>query len=366
MPGWLVLVSRAGKVAYLQSYDPLASDGPPVGPGSLFRVHSMTKPVTAVAALICYEQGLLDLRAPVSQFIASFADLRVLTGGTASRPETAPAGKPLLVWHLLTHTGGLMYGWTGGPVAGALFRRAERAVPAGTDLAGWCDAWATVPLLFEPGQAWNYSVASDVLGRVVEVASGLPLDQFFAARIFVPLGMQETAFQVGVGERARLAVPYVFNPRASALVRDSQGEREGTQRPAFLSGGAGLVSSAADYLRFAEMLRQGGTFQGRRLLSEQTVAYMTQDHMPPQASLHLGPIPAPLWRGYGLGVGTRPAPIPQGPSARAFGWSGGANTYFVVDPGYELTFMLLTQLTPFKAQPFDSMLSELVYQAITA
>jgi len=367
LPGWLVVVSRAGKVAYVEAHGRRDSAGAPVEPSTLFRAYSMTKPVTAVAAMICYENGLLQLRDPVGKFVPSFSNLALLTGGTVASPETRPAKKPLLVWHLLTHTAGLAYPWTGGRVVGSLLKRAERQVRKGTDLAGWCDAWATVPLLFEPGASWNYSIASDVLGRVVEVASGLPLDKFFSAHIFQPLAMTATSFEVAKADQSRLFSMYALDPKTSLAVPDGQGDLDGRRKPDFFSGGAGLVTSAADYLRFAEMLRQGGELEGTRLLQASSVRYMTKDHKPRNALLALGSLPPPNWLGYGLGVGTTP-PQAHGasPSPLAYGWSGGANTYFVVDPGHDLIYMFFTQLTPFKALPLDTVLSTLVYGAITA
>ncbi|MGC8628072.1 MAG: serine hydrolase domain-containing protein [Acidimicrobiales bacterium] len=268
---------------------------------------------------------------------------------------------------MLTHTAGLAYPWTGGRVVGFLLKRAERQVPKGTDLAGWCDAWASVPLLFEPGSSWNYSVASDVLGRVVEVASGLPLDKFLAAHIFEPLGMTATSFEVPRDDQSRLFSMYALDAKTSLALADAQGDLDGRRKPDFFSGGAGLVTSAGDYLRFAEMLRQKGELDGTRLLQASSVSYMTKDHMPPKAVLRLGTLPPPNWLGYGLGVGTTP-PRTHGasPSPLAFGWSGSANTYFVVDTGHDLTYMFFTQLTPFKALPLDTLLSSLVYEAVTA
>jgi CubicO group peptidase (beta-lactamase class C family) len=176
MAGWLLLVSRAGKVAHLETYGRRDDTGAPVEVDTLFRIYSMTKPVTAVAAMICYEEGLFDLNDPVSNLIPAFAGSRVLTGGSPEAPETTPSGEPVRIWHLLTHTAGLTYPWSGqNPLLTAIFEKTAAAVPAGTDLAGWCEVWARMPLLFCPGSAWNYSVAHDVLGRVVEVVSGRPL-----------------------------------------------------------------------------------------------------------------------------------------------------------------------------------------------
>ncbi len=197
LPGWLVTVNRRGRLAYVARYgsQSLAPDRP-VETDTLWRIYSMSKPITAVAAMILWEEGGFELNDPVSRFIPSFADVRVFTGGTDMRPVTVPASEPVRIWHLLTHTAGLTYGFMRSHPVDAIYRARgyEWAWPPGTDLAMACDAWAGMPLLFQPGTEWNYSVATDVLGRVVEVVSGQRLDEFLASRIFGPLGMTDTAF----------------------------------------------------------------------------------------------------------------------------------------------------------------------------
>src|SRR6266487_4002470 len=190
LPGWLITVTRYGRLAHVSrcgSRDIEA--GLEVEPDTLWRIYSMTKPVTSVAAMMLYEEGAFELTDPVSTFIPSFADVRVYAGGSDQRQVTVPVTEPVRIWHLLTHTSGLTYGFLRVHPVDALYRAAgfEWGTPAGMDLAQACEAWAAFPLLFQPGTEWNYSVATDVLGRVVEVASGQSLDEFFRTRIFEPL-----------------------------------------------------------------------------------------------------------------------------------------------------------------------------------
>lgn len=371
LPGWLAVVSRAGRVAYLEAAGRRDDKGAEVEADTLFNIYSMTKPVTAVAALMCYEEGTFELTDPVSTYIPAFGDVRVLKGGSAAAPVTEPAGEPVRIWHLLTHTAGLTYPFSGdNQVVAAIFNRAEQDVPPGSELAAWCEAWATVPLLFEPGTSWNYSVASDVLGRVIEVASGTSLDVFFAERILQPLEMNDTTFQGRHPEPDRLAAMFSIDPGTSRLVAAPAAGYE--TATSYLSGGGGLVSTAYDYWRFMEMLRCGGEHGGNRLLGSRTVGLMTANHLPKNASrasfgIPLFPDnPSERGEGYGLGVGVTVDPLANMAlgSSGSYGWSGAANTYFTVDPKEGLTFMFLTQFSPFAAYPIETRLRQLVYQAI--
>ena len=200
LPGWLITVNRRGRLAYVASHGSRDLEaGRPVETGTLWRIYSMTKPITAVAAMMLFEEGAFELTDPVSSFIPSFAAVRVFDGGSDLKAVTVPATEPVRIWHLLTHTSGLTYGFHRAHPVDAMYRAAgfEWDWPPGMDLAQACDVWAGLPLLFQPGAEWNYSVSSEVLGRVVEVASGQRLDEFFAERIFRPLGMTDTTFWTG-------------------------------------------------------------------------------------------------------------------------------------------------------------------------
>jgi CubicO group peptidase (beta-lactamase class C family) len=220
LPGWLIAVSRNGKLAHVSACGSRDLEaGRPVETDTLWRIFSMTKPITSVAAMMLHEEGAFELNDPVSRYIPAFADTRVFAGGSDLRPVTMPATEPVRVWHLLTHTSGLTYGFFRNHPVDALYRAAgfEWGSPKGADLAGCVDVWAGLPLLFQPGSQWHYSVATDVLGRLVEVASGQSLDDFFATRILGPLGMTETAFFADAERAPRLGAVYTPGPDGKAL-----------------------------------------------------------------------------------------------------------------------------------------------------
>ncbi len=379
LPGWLITVSRHGRLAHVSCYGSRDLEaGLPVEPDTLWRIYSMTKPLTSVAAMMLYEEGLLELTDPVSSFIPSFGGVRVYAGGSDLRPVTAPATEPVRIWHLLTHTAGLTYGFHRVHPVDALYRAAgfEWGTPPGVDLAQACDIWAGMPLLFQPGAEWNYSVATDVLGRVVEVVSGSSLDEFLAARILRPLGMTDTVFHVGDGDATRLAALYTRGVDGKAARLESLGSAI-LQRPAMLSGGGGLASTAADYHRFTQMLLPGagspaGELDGTRLLSPRTVAYMGRNHIP--GGLDLETFGRPLYaefpfRGVGFGLGFAVVIDPvRGKvdcSEGELSWGGGASTAFWIDPEEELAVSFFTQLLPSSAYRIRPQLRQLVYQALT-
>jgi CubicO group peptidase (beta-lactamase class C family) len=378
LPGWLLTLRRHGRLAHLArcgSRDLEA--GLPVTDDTLWRIYSMTKPVTSVAAMILYEEGRLALTDPVSAFIPSFADVRVYDGGSDLRQVTVPATEPVRVWHLLTHTAGLTYGFHRVHPVDALYRAAgfEWGTPAGVDLAQACDMWAGFPLLFQPGAEWNYSVATDVLGRVVEVASGQRLDDFFADRILRPLGMTQTAFWADPEAAPRLAALYRPGQDGKATRMDTFG-RAALREPRMLGGGGGLVSTAADYDRFTQMLlpradSPAGELDGARLLSPRTVGYMSRNHLP--GGLDLETFGRPLhaespFRGVGFGLGFAvvidPVPGKVACSAGEISWGGAASTTFWVDRDADLTVSFFTQLLPSSTHPIRAQLRQLVYQAL--
>jgi CubicO group peptidase (beta-lactamase class C family) len=381
LPGWLITVSRRGRLAHVSGYGSRDLEaGLPVETDTLWRIYSMTKPVTSVAAMMLYEEGAFELNDPVSRFIPSFDGIRVYVGGSDVRPVTVPATEPVRIWHLLTHTSGLTYGFHRAHAVDARYREAGFDIgwPHALDLAECCDAWATQPLLFQPGAEWNYSVSTDVLGRVVEVASGQRLDEFFSERIFGPLGMTDTAFWVDEAGQGRLAALYTPEggvPGAPARRLD-QLARVARRPPRMLSGGGGLISTAADYHRFTQMLLDrpgspGGELDGVRLLGPRTVAYMTRNHLPGGADLESFGRPlnaeAPL-RGVGFGLGF--AVVIDAAAGKTltsegeYNWGGMASTAFWVDPAEELTVCFYTQLMPSTTYRIRPQLRQLVYQAL--
>jgi len=380
LPGWLITVSRHGRLAHVSCHGSRDVEaGLPVEPDTLWRIYSMTKPVTSVAAMMLYEEGAFELTDPVSAFIPSFAGVRVYAGGPDLRPVTVPATGPVRIWHLLTHTAGLTYGFLRVHPVDAMYRAAgfEWASPPGVDLAQACDIWAGLPLLFEPGSEWNYSAATDVLGRVIEVVSGQDLGEFLATRILCPLGMTDTSFSVRDADAGRLAALYTPGADGTAARLDALGQAA-RERPAMLSGGGGLVSAAADYHRFAQMLLHrpdspAGELDGTRLLSPRTVSYMTRNHLP--GGLDLATFGRPLFADYpfhgvgfglGLAVVTDPAAVRVACSPGELSWGGAASTVFWVDPLEGLTVSFFTQLLPSSAHRIRPQLRQLVYQALIA
>jgi CubicO group peptidase (beta-lactamase class C family) len=378
LPGWLITVSRHGRLAYVARYGSRDLEaGLPVTDDTVWRLYSMTKPITSVAVMMLLEDGTLSLTDPVSAFIPSFADVRVFAGGSDLRQVTVPAVEPVRIWHLLTHTAGLTYGFHRAHPVDALYRAAgfEWGTPPGVDLAQACDMWAGLPLLFQPGTEWNYSVATDVLGRVVEVASGQRFDEFLAARVFRPLGMTQTAFWADEQAAPRLAALYTPDRGGQARRADALG-KGALAPPGMLSGGGGLVSTAADYHRFTQMLLHtaespAGELDGIRLLSPRTVRYMTRNHLP--GGLDLETFGRPLYAespfrgvGFGLGFSVVIDPVPGKVicSAGEIAWGGAASTAFWVDQEEELTVSFFTQLLPSSTHPIRQELRQLVYQAV--
>ena len=381
LAGWLAAVSRHGQVVHVGSSGARdAEAGLPVTADTLWRIYSMTKPITSVAAMMLYEEGAFELTDPVSKFIPSFADVRVYAGGSDLRPVTSPATEPVRIWHLLTHTSGLTYGFHRVHPADAMHRAAgfDGGGPAGVDLAGACDIWAGIPLLFQPGSEWNYSVATDVLGRVVEVASGQSLDEFFSSRILGPLGMTDTFFHADEEQAERVAALYGMAPSTGKAVRLNEAGAAAFRKPVMLSGGGGLLSTAGDYQRFLHMLLDqpsspAGELEGVRLLSPRTVRYMGRNHLP--GGQDLATFGRPLhaespMRGTGFGLGFAvvldPAVGKVDCSQGELSWGGAASTAFWIDPAEGLTVSFFTQLMPSGAHPIRSQLRQLVYQAMVS
>ena len=373
LPGWLIVVTRRGKVAHLSRCGHADVEaGRPVEVDTLWRIFSMTKPVTSVAAMMLFEEGAFDLTDPIARWLPEFAQPRVYAKGSALNPLTEPSTEPIRLWHLLTHTSGLTYGFHHAHPVDEMYRAAgfEWDTPPGLDLAACVEQWAQLPLVFQPGSEWNYSVSSDVLGRLVEVVSGQPLDEFFRQRIFGPLGMNDTSFGT---EAEELAALYVPQPGTRRVVRDDGFGTVGHGRPDCLSGGGGLVSTAADYHRFTQFLLRRGELDGVRLLSPRTVALMTSNHLPGDVDLEAygRPLFAEMpFNGFGFGLGF--SVLKDAVKAKTlsspgeFAWGGAASTAFWVDPAEELTAMFFTQLLPSSTHPIRQHLRQLVYQALVA
>jgi CubicO group peptidase (beta-lactamase class C family) len=374
LPGWQVVVTRHGKVAHASTYGLRDKEaGLPVEPGTLWRIFSMTKPLTSVAAMMLWEEGRFELTDPISRWLPEFAGPRVYDKGPWSAPWTVPAVEEIRIWHLLTHTSGLTYGFLNTSVVDTLYRRAgyELSAPDGMDLAAGSRGLAEFPLLFQPGTAWGYSVATDILGRLVEVVSGQTLDAFLAERVLEPLGMTDTMWWADESDAGRLAALYGPHPGTGRATRlDTIGDMV-LRKPEFLSGGGGLVSSAYDYHRFTQMLLDGGELDGVRLLGSRTVRFMTTNHLPGGADLEAlstGGFAETTFEGVGFGLGfavvldPRAAKVPS--SVGTFYWGGAASTAFFVDPVERITALFFTQLLPSSVHPIRPQLRQLIYSAL--
>jgi CubicO group peptidase (beta-lactamase class C family) len=372
LPGVQTAVSRHGTVVHRDCYGCTDVDaGKTVAPDTMYRIYSMTKPITSVALMMLYEEGHFLMENPVSRWLPEFADLSVWVDGTADAPQTRPLDAPLTVHHLITHTSGLTYGFQYQHPVDELYRRNDLgnfSVPE-YDLDECLRRLGRLPLLFEPGTRWNYSMSTDVCGALVERMSGQPLDEFFRTRIFEPLGMHDTDFCAPGSQTDRCSVLYVFAPGKG--MRPMASAAAMTRRPAMLSGGGGLVSSTDDYLRFCQMLLNGGELAGVRLLSPRTLRFMATNHLPGRRTLNdmgQSTFAETAMEGTGFGLGFSvlldPAANRSLGTPGQFAWGGAASTAFWVDPIEDLTVVFMTQLLPSNTYPLRRHLQAGVYQAL--
>jgi CubicO group peptidase (beta-lactamase class C family) len=345
-PGVVVLVARRGRVVYLESFGKMDVEaGKAMRPDTIFRLYSMTKPITTAAALVLYEEARFRLDDPVSRYLPEFKGLGVYAG---EGNRTVEAGREMTIRDLMRHTSGLTYGMPNGSPVDKLYI-ANKIEDPGDSLAVMVDKLGKLPLQYQPGTRFHYSVSTDVLGRLVEVVSGKPLDETFRDRIFRPLDMRDTGFVVPDQELDRFAAGHRSDGKGTLKVIDAPSTSRFRARRKFLSGGGGLVSSARDYARFCQMLLNGGDLLGTRLLRPETVREMTTNQLPAEAlPMTLGGFPQP-GLGFGLGVSVRlGARSPtRDPASGEFGWSGAASTYFWVAPKPELVVIVLQQVEPF-------------------
>ncbi len=369
LPGVIFAVARKGRMARIGAVGSLRSD-------TIFRIYSMTKPVTVVAVLMLYEEGKFLLSDPVSRYLPEFTAMQVYVGENDEKgqPVTRSATRPITIEDLLTHTAGLSYDYD--TAAGVPKLYAEADLWSVDSLAEFTAKVAVLPLAYEPGTRWHYSVANDVLGRLVEVVAGQPFDEFLEARILGPLQMNDTAFYVPEAKLDRFASLYRREGNGMRLEETPKVSEYRNPEPVPF-GGSGLVSTASDYMRFAQMLLNGGELDGVRLLGRKTVELMMMDHLGPgfesprlndswvgrtenrSGDMHLG-------FGYGFGgyVITDVAQNDVPGSVGTYAWGGGASTYFFIDPQEELIALFLTQLQPSDSYPLRAQFRGLVYQAI--
>lgn len=354
--GIVTLVARDGVIVHWKANGWRVLGEDPLERDDVFRIYSMTKPVTSVAAMMLVEEGLLGLDQPLEEILPVFADVQVHDDGALREPE-----RSITIRDLLRHTSGLTYGMFGNSPVDRMYVDALQALDmdTGRTLEETVDIVAGLPLLADPGTRWNYSMSTDVLGRVVEVASGSSLDEFFRSRIFEPLGMDETAFHVADEDHHRFLD--VYTRQGGRLVAvDAADDSPFTEAPSWYSGGGGLTSTPSDYLRFAQMLANEGELGGVRILRPETVQAMTTNQLD-EALLPMrlgGPIPSHGW-GLGFAVGM------EGPFEDIYWWAGIANTHFWIDPVEDIVAFAWTQYLPLGGVSLDATLRRIVYESLT-
>jgi CubicO group peptidase (beta-lactamase class C family) len=380
LPHAQVLVSRDGEIVHFSSQGAARqSSDKPIDEGSLFRIASMTKPITSVGFMMLVEDGKVAVDTPVHEVLPEFKDIGVYAAGGAGLPfATKPTAEPMRMLDLLRHTSGLTYGFQNRSNVDAAYRASKsNAGPVENwygeaDLDGFIGDLAKLPLEFSPGEAWNYSVSTDVLGAVIQRVSGMPLDRYFAEKIFAPLKMHDTGFVVPADKADRLTDCYVWaGPDLGRVMYDRGEDSLWLRQPKLLSGGGGLVSTALDYHRFCMMLENGGALDGARLLGRKTLDLMTLNHLPGKSDLST--MSKSLFSetqnagvGFGLGFAVTQdvgkTMIPG--SAGEFYWGGMFTTSFFVDPVEKLHVVFMTQLSPSMLYPLRRELKTLIYSSL--
>lgn len=368
LAGTVTLLARKGRLVSLQAHGQQdLGRKTAMKPDTIFRIFSMTKPVTAVAMMILYEEGKWLPGDPIEKHIPEFRGLQVYAGkGPDGGPMLEKPRHPPTMGELMTHTAGFGLGFQDSPV-NALYRQAD--LFAAPDFDAFITRVAKLPLDYQPGTQWEYSIASDIQGHLVERLSGMPFAQFVEARIFQPLGMKDTGFAVPEAKRARLATTY--QPDDNKVLQPMWADDKPAGPPVMPSGGGGLFSTAQDYWHFAQMLLNGGSFQGRRILAPSTVRLMRANHLPDalrKGDFGIGPYQMRPGLGYGYSMGVLDEPMKVGKTVGdgTFFWIGAAGTWFWIDPAHELVFIGLTQrwmLAPGMPN-LEDLSQALVYQAL--
>ena len=384
-PGTQLVVYRRGKVIHsaVQGFADLERKTP-VRDDTIFRIYSMTKPITSVAFMMLVEEGRVALDEPVHKYIPEWKDLGVFLAGIAPAFLTKPPARPMQIVDLLRHTSGLTYGFQQRSNVDATYRKKEIGT---VEKAGTLDTMiadlARIPLEFSPGEAWNYSVSTDVIGYLIGKISGMPFEQFLKERIFNPLGMTDTDFFVPADKADRLAACYNADPggmmsfhaaekKGGLTLQDDPATSSFLTKPSFISGGGGLCSTAADYLTFCRALLNGGELGGVRLIGPKTLALMATNHLPggrdlPEMSRSM--FAEATYNGIGFGLGFSvtmdPAKTLIAGSPDEYAWGGAATTSFWIDPREELIAVFMTQVLPSSAYPVRRELRTMVYAAIT-
>ncbi|MGA7809425.1 serine hydrolase domain-containing protein [Bradyrhizobium sp.] len=358
IPGVTVMVARGGEIGW---FDAIGRQSPaadaPMARDSIFRIFSMTKPIVSVGIAMLLEDGHLLLTDPVAKFIPEFAGQKVgvETGG---KLELVPLARPITVQDLLRHTSGITYDHTGNSLVQQLYRETRLRSRKITN-AEHAAIVAGLPLVCQPGAEWNYSRSTDILGRIIEVVSGKPLSAFLTERILAPLQMAETAFHAGDAHAGRLAEPFPTDPWSGETVQLFNM----LEKPAMESGGGGLVSTTMDYARFCQMLLNGGTLDGTRIIGRKTLELMASDHLGPHVAIKGTLLPDGHGFGLGFAVRTHAGMAPFAGSPGQFFWSGMAGTFFWIDPKEDLFAVFMSQ-GPGQREYFRTLLRSLVYAAV--
>ncbi len=372
IPGSITLVARRGQVCYLDAAGQRDVErGAPMTADTIVRIYSMTKPVTSVALMTLYERGLFSLDDPVHRFIPAWKKLRVHKAGSHPLFLTEPCQRPMTMRDLFMHTSGLTYDFMHASNVDAAYREMSVGLPRrGYTLQQMIDQLATLPLEFSPGERWNYSVATDVLGYLIEVISGQSLPEYMQSAIFEPLGMVDTSFEIPAEKVDRLASCYERNLQKEMVLQDDCRDSHFARRT-FWSGGGGLLSTVGDYYRFCQMLLNGGSLDGRRVLGSRTLQFMTRNHLPggvDMSQFATGSFSETVYEGVGFGLGfaNKLDPVRNGfpGSVGSYFWGGLASTLFWVDPLEDLVVVFLTQLIPSSTFNFRGQLESIIYAAL--
>jgi len=377
--GALTLVARHGEVVHHSPVGMMDIEREkPMQQDTIFRIYSMTKPITSIALMTLYEQGRFQLNDPVHHFIPEWSNLGVFASGTYPNYMTTPVERPMTVRDLMSHQSGLTYGFmnrtnvdAGYVKAGIGSAQLGGGRPREYTLADMVKDLAEIPLEFSPGTAWNYSVSTDILGHLIEVISGQRFDDFLRERIFEPLGMVDSGFSVAEENVDRFAANYNRGPDGKLALADDPAESAYLKPPTLLSGGGGLTATSEDYWRFCQMLLNGGEFNGERIVGPKTIELMTMNHLPDGQDLSAvakGSFSETNNDGVGFGLGFAVvkdvARTQVSGSVGSYYWGGAASTAFWVDPEEDLTVVFMTQFMPSGTQPFRGELRQLVYSSI--
>ncbi|MBW2323316.1 MAG: beta-lactamase family protein [Deltaproteobacteria bacterium] len=371
--GTLTLVARKGKVAYLSPLGMMDLEREkPMDRDTIFRIYSMTKPITSVALMMLYEQGLFQLNDPVHKYIPEWKNLRVYGAGNYPAFLTSRPKRPMTIRDLMTHMSGLTYGFMERTNVDAAYRKLDiGGAGSGGTLRDMIEKLASLPLEFSPGTKWNYSVSSDVLGYLVEVFSGMRFDEYLKTKIFEPLNMVDTDFWVPPEKLDRFAANYTRRPDKTLLLMDDPGDSTYTKPATYFSGGGGLTSTASDYFRFCQMLLNRGELEGVRILGRKTIELMTMNHLPggqDLTDLSLSTFSQTASEGFGFGLGfsihlgSDKSQVIGSPGEYA--WGGAASTAFWIDPVEDLIVIFLTQFMPDGTFNFRGQLKTIIYPAI--